>query len=145
MQKTPATPPATLVPTQRDLERLIALHQNAELDLEAMQEPAALYGKAPYVAVWDSHASGGKSGQTCAMLRRIDFPREGNPPVSYRYGCAVAALLLRCCCAVAALLLRCCCAVAALLLCLIREALFCVGSSKSSLSLFLLLQYYASI
>jgi hypothetical protein len=64
------------------VDKLRVLHQNAQLDLEALQDPAVLFGAAPYVAIWDSHADSG--ADSCAMLRRIDFPPTGNPAVSLR-------------------------------------------------------------
>jgi len=54
---------------------LTAQLQNAQLGLEALQEAASLYEKAPYVSVWDSHADAGADG--LALLCRIDFPPEG--------------------------------------------------------------------
>lgn len=46
--------------------------QNAQLELESLQQSASLYENAPYVTVWDSHADAG--ADSLAMLCRIDFP-----------------------------------------------------------------------
>lgn len=72
------------------LETLSALHDNAQLELEALQEPVTLFGAAPYIAIWDSHVGAGADG--CTQLRRIDFPPESSPPVSAR--CARNGLVL---------------------------------------------------
>ena len=73
----PATPRA-----QEHMAHLKMLHEHAQQELAALQEPVSLFGAAPYIAIWDSHLTPGAEG--CPMLRRIDFPPEGTPPVSSR-------------------------------------------------------------
>jgi hypothetical protein len=64
------------------VDELRRAYESALLDLEALQEPVPIFGEAPFVCIWDSHALPG--AMECTQLRRIDFPPQGNPPVSAR-------------------------------------------------------------